>query len=99
MPRKLYVGNLTKDVTEKDIKELFAEYGKVESVEILRDKDSQETLGYGFVEMDANQANDARIALNGHELKGIFIIVKKARMRRNISMGESRPKGKRKHVW
>ncbi|NIA31895.1 MAG: RNA-binding protein [Actinobacteria bacterium] len=99
MPKRLYVGNLTDKVTEKDLKALFEKYGPVYSVEIMRDDQTGELRGFAFVEMDAENANDAKKGLDGLEFQGMHLKVNKARMRRGPNITGGRPKGRKKHSW
>jgi RNA recognition motif-containing protein len=83
MSKKLYVGNLAYDVTEDDLKKSFAEIGECIAVNIVRDKYSGNSRGFGFVEMATEEeAQEAIRKLNGGELSGRKIIVQKARPRR-----------------
>ncbi|MGQ0794423.1 MAG: RNA recognition motif domain-containing protein [Deltaproteobacteria bacterium] len=78
----IYVGNLARDVNEEDLKTLFAEFGEVSTVSVIKDKFSGEPRGFGFIEMPAKaDAVKAIAALNGKELKG-----------RSLSVNEARPK-------
>jgi RNA-binding protein 23/39 len=99
MPKKLYVGNLVKSVTVEDLTKLFEPFGPLEGVVINRDEDSGESLGYGFVELDPEKANEAKKALDGQEFKGIMLKVNNARVRRFIVDKNQRPRGKRRHSW
>lgn len=68
---KLYVGNLSYDVTEDELKDLFSSKGEVVSVKIISDHHSNRSKGFGFVEMSTKEGSDAVIAaFNGHDLKG-----------------------------
>ena len=68
---KLYVGNLSYDVTEEELNELFSPKGKVVSVQIISDHQSGRSKGFGFVEMSTKEESEAVIsAFNGHDLKG-----------------------------
>ncbi len=68
---KLYVGNLSYDVTENDLSELFAPKGEVVSVRIISDHQSGRSKGFGFVEMSTKEESEAVItAFNGYDLKG-----------------------------
>jgi RNA recognition motif-containing protein len=79
----IYVGNLPQDATEDDLRQAFAAFGQVESVNIVKDKFSGESRGFGFVEMPSKQeAQDAINGMNGKELKGQAIKVSEARPRR-----------------
>ncbi len=78
----LYVGNLSYSVTEEDLKEAFSEFGELESVNIIKDKYSGQSKGFGFVEMPDNAEADKAIkALNGNDLKGRAIKVNQAKPR------------------
>ena len=57
----LYIGNLAKEVTDEDLQNTFAEYGKVSSAKVIRDKFSNLSRGFGFVEMPSNSEADAAI--------------------------------------
>jgi RNA recognition motif-containing protein len=79
----IYVGNLPYSATEEELKELFEAYGQVESVHLIKDQYSNQSKGFGFVEMpDAAAAQAAISALNGKELN-----------RRTLSVNEARPRG------
>lgn len=76
----IYVGNLSAEVKEEDLNELFSEHGKVSSAKVIRDMFTQESRGFGFVEMPAQaEAMKAIEALNTFELKGKKIVVNEAR--------------------
>ncbi len=78
----IFVGNLAKEVTDLELQELFATYGTVRSVKIIRDLFSGESKGFGFIEMPGNtEAQTAMKELNTHELKG-----------KKLSVNEARPK-------
>ena len=80
----IFVGNLSRDVTDDELKELFANYGQVRSVKIFRDMFSQESKGFGFVEMPgAADAQKAINELNAKDLKGKKISVSEARPKTN----------------
>lgn len=80
MAMKLYVGGLAYGVTDKELEELFAEQGKVISVAIIKDRDSGQSKGFGFVEMeDVKEGQNAIKTLNGKELSGRAIMVSEAR--------------------
>ena len=69
MKKKLYVGNLSFETTEAELKELFSRTGQVETVRIITDRDTGRSKGFGFVEMDSSdQAQAAITALNGRAL-------------------------------
>jgi len=90
----IYVGNIAQDVSEEELTNLFAEYGKVSSVKILRDMFTQESRGFGFVEMPSQaEAQKAIEELNTQELKGKKIVVNEARERRERRGGGGRGRG------
>ena len=81
----IYVGNLAYSVTEDELKEMFTEFGEVESVKIITDRFSGQSKGFGFIEMPSNSEADQAIkALNGNLLKG-----------RNVKINQANPGGKR----
>ena len=84
MAKKLYVGNLTYDTTEDNLVELFSEYGEVLSAQIIIDRDTNRSKGFGFVEM-ADGADEAAAALNGQDYRG-----------RNLTVNEARPREDRR---
>jgi len=78
----IYVGNLSHEVTKEDLKQAFEVFGQVESVNIIKDRYSGESRGFGFVEMPAKaEAQSAINDLNGKELKGQTLNVNEARPR------------------
>jgi RNA recognition motif-containing protein len=82
MGRKLYVGNLAYGVKDSDLEDLFAAHGTVDSAQVIMDRDTGRSKGFGFVEMSSDQEAQAAIsALNGKELEG-----------RNLTVNEARPK-------
>jgi RNA recognition motif-containing protein len=90
----IYVGNLSPEVTEEDLNTLFSEYGKVSSSKIIRDMFSQDSRGFGFVEMPSQAEGQKAIdGLNTNELKGKKIVVNEARPRRDSRGGGGRGGG------
>lgn len=84
MSKKLYVGNLSYEVTEEDLKKNFGEIGECIAANIIRDKYSGNSRGFGFVEMATEEeAQEAIGKLNGGELSGRKIIVQEARPKRD----------------
>ena len=82
MSQKLYVGNLSFDVTENDLQDAFAQHGPVTEVSLVTDKISQRPRGFAFVTMETKAAADAAIqALNGSEWHGRKLTVNEARPR------------------
>ena len=78
----IYVGNLSNEVTEEDLKQAFDAFGKVESVNIIKDKYTNRSKGFGFVEMASKTEGQSAIdGLNGKELKGKALNVNEARPR------------------
>ncbi|HBD09945.1 MAG TPA: RNA-binding protein, partial [Syntrophobacteraceae bacterium] len=79
---KIYVGNLSHQVSEDELSQAFEAFGQVDSAVIIRDKFSRESKGFGFVEMPSSQEAQAAISgLNGKELKGRTLNVNEARPR------------------
>jgi len=78
----IYIGNMSYEVTEEDLQQAFEAFGQVESVNIIKDKFSGRSKGFGFVEMpDKANAQSAINELNGKELKGRTLNVNEARPR------------------
>ena len=83
--KNIFVGNLNFGATEDAVRSLFEQYGTVERVSIITDRDTGRAKGFGFVEMSANAEADQAIAgLNGRELDG-----------RALNVNEARPKADR----
>jgi RNA recognition motif-containing protein len=79
----IYVGQLDYSVTEDDLKDAFSEFGDVSSVNIIKDRSSGQSKGFGFVEMpNDSEADKAMNALNGSQLKDREIKVSQAKSRR-----------------
>lgn len=88
MAKKLYCGNLGYNVTSSDLEGLFAEFGAVKSAEVINDRDTGRSKGFGFVEMqNDNDANAATNALNGKEHDGRTLTVNEAKPRAERSGG------------
>ena len=82
MGKKLYVGNLGYDVTDDQLREMFGPYGSVQTAQVITDRDTGRSKGFGFVEMGSDQEAQAAIqALNGQQVDG-----------RNLTVNEARPK-------
>ena len=78
----IFVGNLSKDVTDEDLQNMFSEFGSVRSVKVIKDLFSGESKGFGFIEMPGlSEAQKAINELNTKELKGKKIVVNEARPR------------------
>lgn len=80
----IYAGNLSYDVTDEDLQAAFETYGQVTSANVIKDRFSGESRGFGFVEMASKEEGKAAIeALNGTQLKGKSITVNEARPKSN----------------
>jgi hypothetical protein len=80
MGKKLYVGNLTFDTTDSDLSKLFEPHGQVSSAQVIMDRDTGRSKGFGFVEMATDQEAQAAIAaLNGQQANGRPLTVNEAR--------------------
>jgi RNA recognition motif-containing protein len=80
--KKLYVGNLTYKVVDSDLEELFSPFGTVQSAQVIQDRETGRSKGFGFVEMDTEaQATAAIEALHDHEYDGRRLTVNEARPR------------------
>jgi RNA recognition motif-containing protein len=84
MDKTIYVGNLPFSSSAEEVSELFSQYGTVHSVNLINDRETGRPRGFGFVEMDAADAQEAIDALNGSTLGG-----------RTLRVNEARPKGNR----
>jgi RNA recognition motif-containing protein len=91
MGRKLYVGNLGFNVSSADLEQLFAPHGTVQSAQVITDRSTGQSRGFGFVEMDSDQeAQAAMAALNGQEHDGRALTVNEARSRESRGGGGGR---------
>jgi cold-inducible RNA-binding protein len=82
MGKKLYVGNLSYNVTDDQLTQMFAAHGSVTSAQVIMDRDTGRSKGFGFVEMDSGEQAQAAIsALNGREVDGRSLTVNEARPR------------------
>jgi RNA recognition motif-containing protein len=98
----IYVGNLSRDVTEDDLQEAFGAFGQVASINIIKDRFSGESKGFGFVEMPEKAEAQAAIAgLNGKDLKGRALSVNEARPRTEgrRDRGDSGGRGGGRRSW
>ena len=88
MAMKLYVGNLAYSMTDSDLETLFAQYGTVQSAQVIMNRDTGRSKGFGFVELSSAQEGQAAIqALHDQEVNGRKLTVNEARPR------EDRPRG------
>ena len=88
MGSKLYVGNLSYNVTSSDLEQLCAQHGTVQSAEVISDRESGRSKGFGFVQMGSDEEAQAVIAaLNGQQVDGRALTVNEAKPR------EERPRG------
>jgi RNA recognition motif-containing protein len=84
----IYVGNLSYEVAEEDLREAFSRFGQVASANVIKDRDTGRSKGFGFVEMPTQAEAQAAIAgLNGQELKGRAMNVNEARPRTDRAGG------------
>lgn len=94
MGRKLYVGNLSYEVKNSDLEDLFAAYGTVDSAQVITDRDTGRSKGFGFVEMSSDQEAQAAISgLNGKAVEGRNLTVNEARPREEGGGGGGRGRG------
>jgi RNA recognition motif-containing protein len=83
--RKMYVGNIPYNATEEDLRNLFSEYGEIESLKIIQDRDTGRSKGFGFIEMaEESSARKAIEELNGKDF-----------MEKTLKVSEARPQQKR----
>src|SRR5207253_10256746 len=82
MGKKLYVGNLTYGITDSTLQEIFSAHGTVQSAQVIMDRDTGRSKGFGFVEMGSDaEAQAAIAALNGKDVEGRALTVNEARPR------------------
>jgi cold-inducible RNA-binding protein len=79
---KLFVGNLPWNVTDPDLEEMFAQFGAVDSANVITDRDTGRSRGFGFVEMGDESARNAITDLNESEIEGRKLTVNEARDRK-----------------
>ena len=80
MAKKLYIGNLSFDMSDEDLNEAFSEFGEIVSATVVKDRVSGRSRGFGFVEFaEEESAQSAKEAMNGKELKGRSLKVDSAR--------------------
>jgi RNA recognition motif-containing protein len=94
MATKLFVGKLSYDTSDDSLQALFAQYGTVTSVAVIKDRDSGQSKGFGFVEMESQEdAQKAISALNGNDFEGRSIVVNVARPREDRPQHENNFRG------
>jgi cold-inducible RNA-binding protein len=88
MGKKLYVGNLAYSVTDGTLEQMFAAHGSVQSAQVIMDRDTGRSKGFGFVEMSSDhEAQEAINALNGHQVDGRSLTVNEAKPREDRGGG------------
>jgi RNA recognition motif-containing protein len=91
MGRKIYVGNLAYGVSSSDLQQMFEEFGSVNSAQVIMDRDTGRSKGFGFVEMGSDQEAQAAIdALNGKNVDGRNLTVNEAKPREDRGGGGGR---------
>jgi cold-inducible RNA-binding protein len=91
MGKKLYVGNLGYGIGNRELEQLFAAHGSVRSAEVITDRTTKQSKGFGFVEMESDQEARAAIAaLNGKEIEGRTVTVNEARPKEGDGGGGKR---------
>lgn len=94
MGNKLYVGNLSYDISKNDLEQMFAAHGTVTSAQVITDRETQRSKGFGFVEMGSDQEAQAAIAaLNGKSFDGRALTVNEARPQEGRSGGAAPRRG------
>jgi len=88
MGKKIYVGNLSYDVSQADLEQMFGAHGTVQSVQIITDRDTGRSKGFGFVEMESNEEAEAAMsALDGKDSGGRALKVNEAKPRTSSGGG------------
>ncbi len=86
----IYIGNLSQEVTDDDLRQAFESFGNITSAKVIKDRFSGDSRGFGFIEMpDKQEAMTAMESLNGAELKGKKIMVSEAKPRAEKRRGGS----------
>ncbi|ALA26693.1 RNA recognition motif domain-containing protein [Piscirickettsia salmonis] len=86
--KKLYVGNLTYSVEDRDLVEMFSKYGDVISAKVITDRDTGRSKGFAFVEFQTQEQAQAALALDGQDSGG-----------RNLKVNMAKPQEKRQSSW
>lgn len=87
MSTKLYIGNLSFDVTENDLRDMLSKHGPVNEINVIMDKMTGRARGFAFVTMNTPEGNTAVLALNGKEWNGRALTINEARPREERSGG------------
>lgn len=95
MESKLYVGNLSYDTTDQELEQSFSEFGEIASATVVKDRDTNRSKGFGFVEfVQAADAQKAMEAMNGKDVNGRSLKVDEARPQKDRSRGSNRSSGR-----
>jgi cold-inducible RNA-binding protein len=90
MGKKLYVGNLTYGITDSALEQMFTAHGNVQSAQVIMDRDTGRSKGFGFVEMGSDQEAQTAIgALNGQQVDGRSLTVNEAKPREDRGANRS----------
>jgi RNA recognition motif-containing protein len=95
LSKKIYVGNLSFQATEDQVRGMFSEFGAIESLAMINDRDTGRFRGFAFVEMEDSAANAAIKALNGKEVESRELTVNEARPREERPAGGGNNRGNR----
>ena len=96
LSKKIYVGNLSFDATEEQVSDMFAQYGKVDSIAMITDRGTGRFRGFCFIEMEESAANAAIKALNDTNLDGRMLRVNEARPREDRNRKSNSGRGNSK---
>lgn len=95
MESKLYVGNLSYDTTDQELEQSFSEFGEIASATVVKDRDTNRSKGFGFVEfVQAADAQKAMEAMNGKDVNGRSLKVDEARPQKDRSRSSNRSSGR-----
>ena len=98
--KNIFVGNLSFEATEDSLRSLFEAYGAIERVNIITDRDTGRSRGFGFVEMSGNgEAQKAIAGLDGKEVNGRALKVNEARPKEDQGFGGGNRGGARRNRW
>lgn len=93
MPKRIYVGNLPFSASDDELRQLFGEYGTVESISLITDRETGRPRGFGFIEMESAAADAAISALDGKDMDGRALKVNEARPRTDRGGGGGGSRG------